>query len=296
MRQTTGEKIYGVFNNFLLILLVILCVYPFLFVLFSSFSDPHLLMGHSGILLKPLGFSLKGYELVLKNPNILSGYINTIFYVVAGTVINLVFTTLGAYCLSRKGLLWGKFMMFFVTFTMFFSGGLIPTYLLVKSLGLLNTRWALILPGAIWVWNLIVMRTSFKAIPDSLEESARIDGANDITILIKIIIPVSTAVMAVMVLFYSVGHWNSWFSAMIYLRDRAKYPLQLILREILIANDTSRMASADISDPTALGTDLAARDLVQYATIIVATVPILFVYPFAQKYFIKGVMIGSLKG
>lgn len=296
MRQTSGEKLFGVFNNFLLILLVIMCVYPFVFVLFSSFSDPHLLMAHSGILLKPLGFSLKGYKLVLNNPNILSGYMNTIFYVVAGTAINLVFTTLGAYCLSRKGLLWGKAMMFIVTFTMFFHGGLIPTYLLVKSLGLLNTRWALLLPGAIWVWNLIVMRTSFKAIPASLEESARIDGANDITILVKIIVPISTAVMAVMVLFYSVGHWNSWFSAMIYLRDRAKYPLQLILREILIANDTSRMASADISDPTALGTDLAARDLVQYATIIVATVPILFVYPFAQKYFIKGVMIGSLKG
>ena len=295
MRRTTGDKTFALLNGILLFSLVILCVYPFLFVLFSSFSEPNRLMTHTGILVKPLGFSLVGYKMVLRNPNILTGYANTIFYVIAGTAINLAFTILGAYCLSRNKLLWGKFMMFFVTFTMFFNGGLIPTYLLVKGLGIINNRLAILLPTAIWVWNLIIMRTSFKAIPDSLEESARIDGANDITILIRILLPVSTAVIAVMALFYSVGHWNSWFPAMIYLRDRSKYPLQLILREILIANDMTRMQATDISDPTLMGTT-AARTLVQYCTIIVATLPILFVYPFAQKYFIKGVMIGSLKG
>lgn len=296
MRRTRGEKVFAIFNSLILIGLVAACIYPFIFVLFSSLSDPHLLIAHSGILLKPLGFSLKGYELVLRNPNITTGYGNTLFYVIGGTFINLIFTTLGAYCLSRKGLLWAGVMMFIVTFTMFFNGGLIPTYLLVKSLGMVNTRWALLIPQAIWVWNLIVMRTSFQGIPDSLEESARMDGAGDLTILLRIILPVSKAVIAVMILFYSVGHWNSWFPAMIYLRDRDKYPLQLILREILIANDTTRMQSADITDPTQLGTDAAARSLVQYSTIIVATLPVLFVYPFAQKYFIKGVMIGSLKG
>ena len=296
MQRTRGENIFSVFNTIILLALVLACVYPFLFVVFSSFSEPNLLIAHSGILLSPLGFTLEGYQLVLKNPNIQTGYANTLLYVVVGTFINLLFTTLGAYCLSRRRLLWGKLMMFIVTFTMFFNGGLIPTYLLIKNLGMVNTRWALLIPGAIWVWNLIVMRTSFQGIPDSLEESAHIDGANDVIILIRIIIPVSKAVIAVMILFYSVGHWNSWFNAMIYLRDRTKYPLQLILREILIANDTTRMQAADVTDPTQLGTNAAARALVQYSTIIVATVPILFVYPFAQKYFIKGVMIGSLKG
>ena len=151
-------------NNILLMFLVVLCVYPFIYVLFSSFSEPNRLMAHSGILYKPLGFSLVGYRMVLKNPNILSGYANTLFYVVVGTIINLILSTLGAYCLSRNRLLWGKFMMFFVTFTMFFNGGLIPTYLLVKGLGLINNRLAILLPTAIWVWNLVIMRTSFKAI------------------------------------------------------------------------------------------------------------------------------------
>jgi putative aldouronate transport system permease protein len=246
-------------------------------------------------LVAPLGFSLKGYELVFKNKDVINGFLNTIFYVVVGTSINLLLTSMSAYVLSRKDLLWGKFIMFMVTFTMFFSGGLIPLFLQVDRLGLYNTRWAIILPGAISVWNLILMRTSFLGIPDSLEESARMDGANDFTVLFRIILPVSKATLAVIALFYAVGQWNSWFNAMIFLRDRSKYPLQLILREILINNDTREMMSGAKGNAQFVRDD-AYKSLIQYCTIVVATIPILFVYPFLQKYFVKGVMIGSIKG
>lgn len=197
-------------------------------------------------------------------------------------------TALAAYGLSRKGVLLSNGIMFLITFTMFFGGGLIPSYLLIKDLGLINSRWALLLPGMIGTTNLIIMRTSFKAIPVSLEESARLDGANDFVILFRIIIPLSMPVIAVMTLYYGVGHWNSWFNAMIYLQDRNLFPLQLILREILIDNSTDviELESND-SEPIA--------ETIKYATIMVATIPILFIYPFIQKYFVKGVMIGAIK-
>jgi putative aldouronate transport system permease protein len=293
-KKTKSDKIVDAIIILVLTLLMIICIYPLIYVLFASLSDPKRLMQHQGILLAPLGFTLKGYKMVFKNPNILTGYINTIFYVVAGTAINLFMTSISAYVLSRKNLLWGNAMMFMVTITMFFSGGLIPYYLLVKELGMLNTVWAMIIPGAISVWNLIVMRTSFMAIPESLMESARIDGANEFTILFRIVLPLSKATLAVIGLFYAVGHWNSWFNAMIFLRDRKLYPLQLILREILISNDTKSMTM--IQDASQLSDENAYKTLVQYCTIVVATVPILCVYPFLQKYFVKGVMIGSIKG
>lgn len=272
-----------------------------LYVVFASFSDPIELMRHRGILLWPLGDpTIEGYKLVFQNPRIATGYKNTIIYVVAGTAINIFMTSLGAYVLSRKNVLWKNLMMFIVTFTMFFSGGMIPTYLLIKDLNMLNTRWAILIPGAISTYNMIIMRTSFAAIPDSLEESAKMDGANDFTVLFRIILPLSTAVLAVMVLFYGVGHWNAWFNAMIYLRDNSLHPLQLVLREILLANDLQSMSDVgSIAGGAAMqaGTDVVyfARQLVQYCTIVVATVPILALYPFLQKYFVKGVMIGSLK-
>ncbi|MFU0799298.1 MAG: carbohydrate ABC transporter permease [Xylanivirga thermophila] len=293
-KRTTGEKVFDVINVIIMILLMISCLYPMLYVLFASISDPKALSQHRGILLKPLGFTLKGYDLVFSNPNISSGYINTIFYVIIGTAINIFMTSLGAYVLSRRDLYWRKLITFLITFTMFFGGGLIPYYLLVQKLGLINTRAAMIIPGAVSTWNLIVMRTSFLSIPDSLEESARLDGANDFTILFKIILPLSKATIAVMTLFYAVGHWNEWFNAMIFLRDRELFPLQLILREILITNDTKDMTI--ITDASQLGEQDIYKSLVQYCTIIVATVPILFIYPFLQKYFVKGVMIGSVKG
>lgn len=292
-KKSIGEKIFSFFNTMVMIGLILICAYPLIYVFSASFSEPVKLAQHEGLLLKPLGFTLKGYEMVLDDPRISTGYANTLFYVIVGTVINLIMTSLGAYALSRKNLYFGGVIMFVVVFTMFFSGGLIPSYLLVQKLGLINSRWALIVPGAVSTYNMIVMRTSFMAIPDSLIESAKIDGANDLTILFRIVIPLSKAVLAVMVLFYGVSHWNAWFSAMVYLRNRSLYPLQLILREILLMN-----ASDNMTADSGIGQgDLSAyKILIQYTTIVVATVPILFLYPFIQKYFTKGVMIGAVKG
>lgn len=294
IKRSAGEKTFDAFNAIILIILMILCAYPLLYVLFCSLSDPYKLMQHKGLLLKPLGFTLNGYFLVFKNPSITKGFLNTLIYVVVGTSLNLLLTSMSAYVLSRKDLFFGKPLMLMVTVTMFFSGGLIPFYLQVQRLGLGDTRWAIILPSAISVWNLIVMKTSFNSIPDSLIESAKIDGANDFTILFKIVIPVSKATLAVIALFCAVGQWNSWFNAMLFLRDRSKYPLQLILREILISNDTREMMKMPQGAGQFIKAD-AYKTLIKYSTVIVSTIPILCVYPFLQKYFVKGVMIGSIK-
>jgi putative aldouronate transport system permease protein len=290
-KRSIAENAFGVFNVCFLLFLALITLYPFLYVTFASLSNPSQLASHTGLLLSPLGFTVDGYMNVFKNPNIITGYSNTILYVAVGTTINLFMTCLGAYVLSRKGVMLRDPMMMMIVFTMFFSGGLIPNYLLVKGLGMFNTMWALIIPGAINTYNLIIMRTSFAAIPVSLEESARIDGANDFTILFKIILPLSKAVLSVMVLFYAVAHWNSWFSAMIYLQKRDMYPLQLFLREILINSSTDSMITGtDGSDKEAVS------EIIKYCTIVVATGPIIAVYPFLQKYFAKGVMIGAVKG
>lgn len=291
IKKTWGEKIFDVVNVLIMLLLVVICVYPILYVFFASLSDSDKLLAHSGLLLKPLGFNIDAYMKVFKNPDIIRGYGNTIFIVVVGVFLNVFITSLGAYVLSRKDAYFKGILMKLITFTMFFGGGLIPMYLTIKDLGLLNKIWALIIPGLISTYNLIIMRTSFMAIPDSLEESAKLDGANDFTILFRIILPLSKPVIAVMVLYYGVSHWNSWFSAMVYLRDRTLYPLQLILREILINNSTANMTgTAGIGEAALIG------ESIKYATIMVATLPILAVYPFLQKYFVKGVMIGALKG
>lgn len=299
-KRTTGEKVFTFVNVIFLIILSLICLYPMLHVVFASISEPIELMKHQGLMLRPLGFTINGYKLVLKNPNIANGYTNTIFYVVVGTFINLCMTSMGAYVLSRRNVLWNGIMTFIITFTMFFGGGLIPFYLLVRNLRMLDTRWALVIPGAISTYNLFVMRTSFASIPHSLEESAKIDGANDFTVLARIIIPLSKPVLAVMTLFYAVGHWNAWFNAMIFLRNRELYPLQLILREILISNDMQTMSSmeglADASVQASADSVYFSRMLVQYCTIVVATLPILLLYPFVQKYFVEGIMIGSIKG
>lgn len=267
--------------------MALVCLYPMWHVIMASFSDPIRLMRHSGVIIKPLGFSLEGYKVVLQNPNIPRSYLNTIYYVVLGTTINMILTTIGAYALSRKGFMFKRTLTLLIVFTMYFNAGLVPNFLLVKNLHLYNTIWALVLPGAISTWNLIVMKTSFQAVPVSLEESARLDGANDFTILFKIFLPLSKATIAVMILFYAVTHWSSWFNAMIYIRDRGKYPLQLIMREILVTNS----AGGNTMDSDAM----FLQEIVKYSTIVVATVPILFIYPFAQKYFMSGVMMGSVK-
>lgn len=291
VKRSLGEVIFDKSNIIFLCVLMFVCVYPLLYVLFASLSDPLSIAAYRGVLFKPLGFSVDAYRAVLKNPNIAQGYKNTLIYLVGGTSLNILLTSFGAYALSRKNVMFKDFIMFGIAFTMLFSGGLIPSYLLVRDLHMIDSRWALILPSAVSAWNLIIMRTSFQAIPDSLEESAKIDGANDFVVLFKIILPLSTAVIAVMVLFYGVHHWNAWFQAAIYLRDRSKYPLQLILREILIQNSTdSMMTSARSDDKAPIG------ETIKYATIIVSTAPILAIYPLLQKYFIKGVMVGAIKG
>ena len=288
-----GSIAFDVFNYTLLLLLAAVTLYPILYVLFASFSIPAEFAAYRGVLLHPLGFTLNAYKLVFKNPNIISGYMNTLFIVVVGTSLNILMTSLLAYVLSRKNLLWGGMLMGMVVFTMYFQGGLIPNFLLVKTLGLRESRFSVILPTLISTMNLIIMRTSFQGIPDSLEESARIDGASDLRILLSIILPVSKAVIAVMVLYYAVSHWNAWFYASLYFSDRSKYPLQVVLREILIMNDTGLMTV----DSGSAGGDLAQLShILRYATIVVTTAPILILYPFLQRYFVKGVMIGSLKG
>lgn len=289
--RSWGGRAFDAANAVFMIGLSVVTLYPFLYVLISSLSDPAWVVQTRGLIWFPHGFNLEAYRLVFQNPAILTGYANTLFYVVIGTALNILMTSLGAYALSRPLLMWRNAIMFLIVFTMFFSGGLIPTYLLVSNLGLLDSRWALIIPSAMSAYNLIIMRTSFQALPASLEESAKLDGANDFTILFRIVLPLSMPVVAVMILFYGVGHWNSWFNALIYLRTRDLYPLQLILREILITNSTDSMMTA-----VGGGDKMPIGETIKYATIIVATIPILLLYPFLQKYFVKGVMIGAIKG
>lgn len=290
-RKSWSGILFDVFNHSFLVLLCITMLYPFYYALVASISEPSLVLRSRGLLFWPKGINFGAYRQVLQNPIIGKAYLNTIFYVTAGTSINIVLTAFGAYALSRKHL-WGReFIMMVIVFTMFFSGGLIPQFLLVKRLGMIDTRWALLLPTAINTYNLIIMRTGFSSIPDSLEESAKIDGANDFTILFRIYIPIALPTLAVMILFYAVGHWNAWFWAMVYLRNRALYPLQLILREILISADVSSMLT-DI----AMVDQIPLSFIIKYAAIIITMAPITILYPFLQKYFIKGIMIGSLKG
>lgn len=285
------DRVFNAINYTLLILLVAATLYPLLYVLFASFSDSAQLLAHKGFLWKPVGFSLAAYESVLANPGIGIGFRNTLFIVVFGVTVNLFMTALGAYVLSRKNVMWNKVFMFLIVFTMFFGGGLIPMYLVVKGVGLLDSLWSTIIPFAVSTFNLIIMRTSFMGIPDSLEESAKIDGANHFTILFRIMIPLSMPVIAVMILYYAVDKWNGWFYASVFIKSRELFPLQLVLREILISNSTDSMSiGASAGDRFQIG------ETIKYATIIVATFPIMCVYPFLQRYFVKGVMVGSLKG
>lgn len=295
IRKEPSRLVFEVINAIILIVIACICLAPIIHVIFASISDPTLLTQSTGLILWPLSdathpITSKGYEIVFANNSLIKGYANTIFYVVAGTTISVLLTSLGAYCVSRKKTMWLKYLMIMITATMFFQGGLIPTYLVVKRLGMINTRWALLIPQAIMVFNLIIVRTSFISLPDSLEESAQLDGAGHITILIKIVMPLCKATLAVIALFYAVQKWNEYFFAMIYLTNRSLYPLQIILREILIESNQQ-----SITYNTSATMD-RYKTLVEYCTIVVATIPILCIYPFIQKYFVTGVMIGSIKG
>ncbi|GAK38905.1 carbohydrate ABC transporter permease [Paenibacillus urinalis] len=288
MKKSFGEHIFDSINYILLILIMLLCAYPMLYIFNSSISDPEQLLASRSLMLIPEGLSFEAYTKVFQNPKIYSGYLNTLFYVIVGTALNLVMTTLAAYALSRPDLYGRSFFMKLITFTMFFSGGMIPTFLLVQNLGLLDTRWAMILPAAINTFNFIIMRTNFMNIPLGLIESAKIDGANDFRILLQIVVPLSKPILAVMTLYYAVDHWNDFMGPLLYLRSQELYPIQIVLRDILLSNSTEAMGSAN-------DTGFAIGENIKYATIIISTLPILMIYPFIQKYFVQGALIGAIK-
>ena len=289
VKKSAPVYIFQTFNYIFLAALVLLCLYPMWYCLMASISNPGAMMRHMGPLLLPKGFSLASYGKVFANPNIISGYKNTIFILVVGVILCLLMTSLGAYVLSRKDLLFRKPLMMIIMFTMFFTGGLIPTYLNLKELHLTNSLWGLIIPFLVNTFNLIILRTSFESIPDSLIEAAQIGGGSHWKILISIVLPLSKATLAVMVLYYGVEKWNGWFWASALIRNRELLPLQVILREILLSSTQSMQTGAGAGDTEAIGATI------RYATTIVATVPILCVYPFVQKHFTKGVMVGAVK-
>ena len=285
-KKSWQDRVFEVCNTLFMIVIMFVTAYPLWHVLVGSFSNPKLLTAHTGLLLWPLEFYTDSYKEVFDNPNILSGYANTLLIVILGTVASTFFTALGAYCMSRRSFPFKRVIMFMIIFTMYFGGGIIPTYLLTNNtLNMGNTTAVLIIPVLINTYNMILMRTGFEGIPDSLEESAQIDGAGHFRILFQITIPCALPTMAVIILYYAVAYWNEWFRASIYITDRSKLPLQVILREIL----NVAASSGDAADAVAIA------ESIRYASIIVATVPILCVYPFIQKYFVNGVMIGAVK-
>lgn len=290
-RESIGDRIVGIVFAFLLVVITLCVLYPLVYVVSASVSQPEAVVTGRMWLL-PSGLTWDGYAKILHNRDILTGYGNTVLYTVVGTAINLAMTILAAYPLSRKDFVGRGVISGFLVFTMFFSGGLIPSYLLVRSLHLLNTMWAMVIPGAVSVWNVIIMRTFFQtSIPFEVQESAVMDGCNNRQVLIRIVLPLSLPIIAVMVLFYSVGHWNSYFNALIYLNDRAKFPLQLILREILVQEDMSEMQQSTLTLDNIL-----EKEIIKYAAIVVANLPIFLLYPFLQKYFVKGMLVGAIKG
>ncbi|MCI8927491.1 MAG: carbohydrate ABC transporter permease [Lachnospiraceae bacterium] len=288
-----NDKIFYIIITAILTFFFIAVLYPCIFVLSASFSSG-VAVQSGKVILFPVDLSIEGYRAVFNTSTVWTGFINSLFYTVVGTTINLVMTLTAAYCLSRRDLPGRNGIMLLFTFTMFFSGGMIPSYMMVQSLGILNTRWALLLPGAIGVYNLIVARTFIiNSIPLELLEASQMDGCSDVMYYLKVVIPLSKAIIAVLVLFYGVGHWNAYFNAMIYLHDKSLYPLTLFLREILMA---SQIDPSTVQDPELQARLAEMAGAIKYSLIVVSMVPVLIIYPFVQKYFVKGVMIGSVKG
>ena len=294
--KSIGSRVFNFVNIVFFAFVIIACILPVWHVFCASFSDAGWVLNQSGIIWQIHDFSLTGYKLVFENANIWTGYLNTFFYVIANTALGMLLTVMGAYALSRKDFLWANPVMLGISFTMLFSGGIIPSYILVTQyLDMYDSRWALIIPTCMNAFNLILIRTALQNVPASLEESAMLDGAGRFTILFRIMLPLIKATLATVVLYFVIGNWNSWFNAMIYLRTRSKFPLQLVLREILItASDAA--TTGTVTSSTETGDTALYRQLTQYSTIIVSTVPIFIFYPFIQKYFESGVMIGAIKG
>lgn len=290
IKRGAADRAFSVVNNIVMILLGLIMVYPVYYAIMASLSSADKLVAHQGMLFYPLSPSMQAYRMAFRNPMLLRGYANTLFVVVVGTIVNLILTSIGAYFLSRKNVRLQKPVLIMIVLTMFFSGGMIPFYFAVRGVGLDGSLWALILPSGINTFNLIIMRTAFEGIPGSIEESARIDGAGHITILYRIILPMAKASLAVIALYYGVAHWNAWFHAMLFLKERTQYPLQLILREILIQGNT-----ADMAEGSGLAEMGFIGETIKYAVIVISTLPIMCVYPFLQKYFAKGAMLGAVK-
>jgi putative aldouronate transport system permease protein len=292
IQESAGDKIFlaGVYLFLLMIFLIVL--YPLLYVISSSLSSPQA-VSSGRVWLWPVDFSLRGYQVALSNPQIITGYANSLYYTFFGTLISVVATVLVAYPLSRRTLFGRNAIMLFITFTMIFSGGLIPTYLVVKELGMLNTRWAMLIPQAVAAWQVIIARTFFQVtIPDELTEAAALDGCSDLRFLWSIVLPLSKPIIAVLVLMYAVGQWNAYFDALLYLKSAHLEPLQLVLRSILILNTTT---SGSMEASVMIERQQMA-DLLKYSLIVVGSLPVLLIYPFAQRYFVRGMLIGSIKG
>lgn len=291
-RKLNGYKIFTFFNYILMLAVVIATAYPVYYVVIASISDPGALAKHEGLLLTSLQpYTLSAYKMVFENKLIVSGFMNTLFVLAVGLLVNLVLTMLGAFFLSLQGPKLKNIITMMIIFTMYFSGGMVPGYLNIKDLQLMNSLWALIIPMGINTTNLIIMKSAFQSIPGSLIESARLDGASYFQVLVKVMVPLSKATIAVMVLYYGVAHWNAWFSASIYLTDSDLYPLQLVMRNILSSLNTDGQVGGVGADEMA-----QAAELMKYALIVVTTAPIVVIYPFLQKHFVKGVMIGAIKG
>jgi putative aldouronate transport system permease protein len=294
-KENRIERIFDIMNIFVLSILGLATLYPFIYILSASFSVPEA-VARREVFLYPIGFTLKAYRLVFRSNEVLLAYYNTIWYTVVGTLINVLMTTSAAYPLSRKNFSLRSIIMVYITITMFFSGGLIPFYILVNRLGLYNTRWALVIPGAVSAWNLMMARVFFQTtIPDELIDAAKIDGANEITIFFRIVLPLSKPILAVLALYYGVAHWNDFFGPLIFLSDPKLQPLSIYLRKVLIqAQLYSGEYSGGLEQLQGM-VNYALVEQVKYATVIVALLPIMMSYPFLQKYFVKGVMIGALK-
>ncbi len=294
-KKTTSRIIFNIFNYGFMILFALACILPVWHVVMSSISDPRLLMASSGLLLKPLGeITLEGYKMVFENKQIWTGYLNTIIYVLFTTVAGTILTALAGYLISRKGFKLAKPITLFIMFTMIFNAGTIPTYMLVRNLGFLNTRWAIMIPGLMNAYYIIIMKSAFDQLPPSYEEAAKLDGATPMTILFRILLPMVKPTLAVIAMFTVIMQWNSWYTASIYLpRARNLWPLQLFMRELLINNDTSKIVT-NAAEANAMVN--MTGNLVKYCVTVVGTAPILLAYPFAQKYFVKGITLGGVKG
>lgn len=298
MKKSRSDQIFDIINILFMLVTIIIMLYPLYFVVIASFSEPYD-VAKGNVTLLPSGFTLDAYKNVFKEPQIWIGYRNTIFYTILGTAWNLITLIPAAYVMSKKKLCGRTFLSWFFFITMYFGGGMVPTYLLMKDLNLLNTPWIMIL-GSVSCYNLIVTRTFFSnSIPDSLYEAAYIDGASEFRTFFRVALPLSGSIIAVMALFHGVGHWNSFYNALLYIHDKNLYPLQLVLRNILIQNQSMVMEMLENSDTEAamhIAQQAYMAEAMKYALIFIASAPLLIAYPFVQKYFVKGVMIGSMKG